>query len=190
MKIELEEPFKSKWRYGYFVTNSENRRNVVLYNSAGDRTTVSYARYLYGVHLGYEVPDHLEVDHKNNDKTDDRLDNYQLLTAEQNRLKQEYKYMTFEQVVYGVYCAYCQSPFLMTDRVRKMRMAQSVEYPFCTKSCSTNYQLYVSGELKIPTDVLTPNDKDKIKQLRQQGMSSYSISAETGFARNTVMKYW
>lgn len=190
MKIELEEPFKSKWLYGYLTINSENRRIVTMYSGEGQYRGISYARYLYGVHLGYEVPDHLEVDHVNDDKTDDRLDNYQLLTSEQNRLKQEYNYVMNQQVVYGVYCAYCQSPFLMTDRVRKMRMAQGVEYPFCTKSCSTNYHLHISGELKLPTDALTPNDKERIKALRTQGLSVYKIAAETGFARNTIMKYW
>jgi hypothetical protein len=47
---------------------------VLLYNTREDSTTVSYSRYLYSVYLGYEVPNHLQVDHINDDKTDDRLD--------------------------------------------------------------------------------------------------------------------
>jgi len=51
MKIELEYPFNITWKRGYIVTNPENRKNVLLYNSQPDRTTISYARYLMSVSL-------------------------------------------------------------------------------------------------------------------------------------------
>lgn len=88
MKVELEEPFKSKWKKGYLVTNSENRRNIILYNNPRDRTTIAYARYLFSVKIGELVPPNLEVDHKDNDKTNDSIDNLQLLTRKENVTKE------------------------------------------------------------------------------------------------------
>jgi len=87
MKIKLESPFKEKFSHGYLVVNKEPRRNVILYNPGANRTTISYARYLMSVHLGYEIDSKLEVDHINNDKMDDRIENYQLLTPLENRRK-------------------------------------------------------------------------------------------------------
>jgi len=190
MKIDLQEPFKSLWMSGYVVTNTENRRNVVLYNTPNDRSTISYARYLMCVHLGYILSPELEVDHINDDKTDDRLDNLQVLTAEQNRLKREYNYIMNQQVVYGVHCAYCKIPFLLTERDLNAKLAKGVEYPFCSRSCAVNYDRYVTGRNNLYSSELSDKDKRYIKELRAQGLSSYMIADITDFSRNTVMKYW
>ncbi len=105
MKLELEEPFKSRWQRGYLVTNSENRKNVVLYNSEADRSSISYARYLLSVKHGRFLTSNEEVDHIDDDKTNDDFSNLQLLTQEQNRIKENYNYIMNKQIVYGVYCS-------------------------------------------------------------------------------------
>lgn len=88
MKIELETPYRELYRFGYLVTNKENRKHVILYNSKTDRTTVSYARYLMTVKLGHFISDDLHVDHIDNDKTNDSIDNLQVLTVKENAQKQ------------------------------------------------------------------------------------------------------
>ena len=50
-KLILEEPYKSIWKHGYIVTNKENRKTVILFNSKEDRTSTQYARYLMSVNL-------------------------------------------------------------------------------------------------------------------------------------------
>ena len=190
MKIELEEPFRSKWLHGYIRTSNEGRKIIDLYSSDTNRTTISYARYLMCVHLGYILSDEYEVDHKNDDKTDDLLTNLQVLTKEQNRLKQEYNYIMNQQVVYGVYCAYCQTPFLMTERELKSRLSRGVEYPFCSRNCSAGYNFHISGRINLRLGTLSDEDKQRVKDLRSKGLSSYAIADQTGFSRNTVMKYW
>jgi hypothetical protein len=89
MKIELETPYKEIWKKGYLVVNPENRRNVILYNSHSHRSTVSYARYLMSVKLGKFIPEGFEVDHIDDDKTNDSIDNLQILTTEENRQKRD-----------------------------------------------------------------------------------------------------
>ena len=87
MKIDLEYPYNTLWNNGYIVINPEGRRNVVLFNSQIDRSTVSYARYLMSVKLGRFLTDQEEVDHIDNNKTNDDPNNLQILTPEQNREK-------------------------------------------------------------------------------------------------------
>lgn len=144
MKIDLEEPFKSIWNNGYLRVGSEERQIVDLFNSNSDRTTISYARYLMSVHLGYIVPDEYEVDHVDNDKTNDDINNLQLLTPEQNKIKKQLDYFENKQICYGVHCAYCSIPFIITERDLKCRLAKNVEYAFCSRRCAGLYHTTVS----------------------------------------------
>lgn len=67
----------------------DGRSRVVHYFNAGDArrtTTESYPRYLWRQHHG-EIPEGLEVDHINGDRTDDRLENYQLMPHRENASK-------------------------------------------------------------------------------------------------------
>jgi hypothetical protein len=88
MKLILEPPFSQVWRMAYIVTNTENRKNVVLFNSQEDRTTISYARYLMSVKMGSFISPEWHVDHINEDKTNDDINNLQLLSPLQNSIKQ------------------------------------------------------------------------------------------------------
>lgn len=140
--MELQEPYKSKWRKFYLQNHPSGRKYIVLFNSDSDRTIISYARYLMGVKLGYEVPDHLEVDHKDNDKTNDDINNLQLLTGEENRLKQEYHFV-MNQVNIGLHCANCSTPFILTEREVKKRLHTGVIYAFCSRSCAASFNHYL-----------------------------------------------
>lgn len=187
LEIELEEPFKSKWQKAYLFVSTENRKTVIFSSDNRDNSITTYARYLYGVYLGYEVPSHLQVDHINNDKTDDRLENLQLLTLQENRLKEYYNYIMNKQIVYGVYCSCCGSPFLITQRQLNMKLAQNVHNAYCSRECAYVHNLLNSNSAisKISQESIAT-----IKRLRYENKSSYEISRITGFARNTVMKYW
>lgn len=53
----------------------------------GDRTSSeSYPRYLWRQHHG-EIPEGMDVDHVNGDRTDDRIENFQLLPHSANASK-------------------------------------------------------------------------------------------------------
>lgn len=140
MLIELQPPFKDRWKKGYLQIHRNGRKNVYLYNSDQDRTTISYARYLMSVHIGMEIPSEYEVDHKDDDKTNDVIENLQILTKEQNRLKQEYKYIFFEQAHYHVQCAYCGFQYLISERDLKMKLAKNLTYIFCSRRCAVGFQ--------------------------------------------------
>ena len=184
MKIELEEPFKSLWRNGNLYVSNENRKIVSL--TGGSLSyIVTYARYLMCVKLGYILPTYLEVDHIDNDKTNDDINNLQVLTKQQNIEKANLYYLTHIQTCFGYHCAHCGLPFIITERQKNMRLAQNVKYAFCGRSCVNSFHAN-NCEFKEISEI----DKNRIKELRNNNLSSYKISELTGFSRNTVMKYW
>ena len=88
MKIDLEYPYDKDWKHGYLVINGENRKTIILFNSSDDRSSTSYARYLVSTSLGryLEIDEH--VDHIDHDKTNDVLENLQILKPQENALKE------------------------------------------------------------------------------------------------------
>lgn len=138
-KINLQEPFKSKWKWGYTRTNPDGRVSITLYNSDNDRKTISYARYLMGIHLGYEVPDEYEVDHINNDKTDDRIENFQLLTRSDNIKKRHEYYRNEIQEKQNLICNYCNREFKIPVYEYKRSLQRNCKNFYCSKKCEHSY---------------------------------------------------
>ena len=87
MKIPVEPPFTGLWKHAYVVKNKENRNMVCLVNDAKDRTTMALARYRMSVKLGRMLRDDEQVDHIDNDKTNDSIDNLQILSKRDNIAK-------------------------------------------------------------------------------------------------------
>lgn len=84
MKIQLELPYKDDWKFGYLVTNPEKRKTIILFNNNKQRSSVSYARYLMACKLKRYLSPEEQVDHIDNDKTNDTLSNLQILTGTEN----------------------------------------------------------------------------------------------------------
>lgn len=133
IKIDLEEPFKSLWKHGYLVTNKEPRRNVILYNSNRDRTTISYARYLMSVHLGRLLDKDEIVDHINGNKLDDRLENYQILTVIENNRKGCIENGRVEKLVRFI-CGSCNKEFIK-PKCNTHLTIKSKKSDYCSRSC-------------------------------------------------------
>ena len=186
MLLELQEPFKSQWQKGYVYTRSEDGRQVVrLHNDNGERLGMTYARYLKSVELGYVVPPEFEVDHRNDDRTDDRPENLQLLTPLENKAK-EWVRKSEEIPSYGYYCGTCGNPFLVDASDHAKRQTQGNEKHYCSRQC-----FYLSESASPPpAKGKTEEEIAQIKELRANGKTSYQIAEITGMSRNTVMKYW
>lgn len=130
MKIELQEPLKSKWKHGYLRESSvDGRKRVDLFNTNDDRTTISYAKYLMIIHLGHEIPDGYEVDHIDEDNTNDVITNLQLLTEEEHRLKNSNRFKTGRTIV-KLTCPVCGTEFEREKRQVK------VANPKCSRRCN------------------------------------------------------
>lgn len=191
MKICLEKPFSDNWKSGYIVVNSENRRNVILFNNSKERTTVSYARYLMSVYLGRYLEPNEHVDHIDNDKTNDTIGNLQLLTPRENNIK-HIRFSGKAAKVVILCCCNCEKDFTMRQSNFKCKLKNSkTKMFFCTKSCAYEYfSKYPICISKYKNNLTSKEKISLIKELRKSGLSSYEINKRTGIARNTIMKYW
>ena len=106
-KIKLEPPY-DKWKYGYLNINSNGRRTLTLYNSHKDRTSTQYARYLMAVSLGRFLSAIEHVDHKDEDKTNDDIENLQILSLRENNIK------THKMPNENFICPICEKTFTKT----------------------------------------------------------------------------
>jgi len=188
MVIDLQEPFRSLYTKGYLQEHEGGRKYICLYNTQEDRTLISYARYLMCVKLGYVLSNEFEVDHRDDDKTNDDINNLQILTQEENLLKQHYNYIMNEQVCYGFVCAYCENPMILTERDVKNRLAQNVEHAFCSRSCAANYNHATNSNCSNRRQT-SNTTKEKIKELRSSGLSVKEIASELNVGRSTVTRF-
>ena len=132
-KIELKPPYSSLYKMAYIVTNKEPRRNVILYNSHTDRTTVSLARYLYETSKGELLPKGMVVDHIDGNKLNDVLSNYQVLTVKENNAKAREQLGTARQWVRFV-CGSCGDEFVKS-RNNTHLVVKTRSSTYCSRSC-------------------------------------------------------
>ena len=107
MKLTLQTPYKEDWKFGYLVINPENRRTVILFNNKNNRSSVSYARYQLAVKIQRYLTNNEFADHIDNDKTNDDINNLQILTRKENNLKSS-KGITWIDMI----CPKCNTTFL------------------------------------------------------------------------------
>jgi hypothetical protein len=109
----------------YIILHSkECRRMACLYNPINKkRKTISYARYLMSVKLKRELLKNEEVDHINDDKLDDRIENLQILSKSANVIKNNIK----DKITY--ICPICGKNFIPT-RNQTNRIT-----PCCSRKC-------------------------------------------------------
>lgn len=132
MEIVLQEPFKSTWRKGYLRVAKDGRKRVDLINNKHNRTTISYARYLVSVDRGELVDSGVEVDHIDNDRTNDSLDNLQELEVHLHRAKtaSEVSGRSFTILI----CPNCNKEFQ-----KETRNMKPFTTPKCSRKCNGEY---------------------------------------------------
>ena len=89
-------------------------------------------RYVMEQHLGRELESWEQVDHINDDFTDDRIENLQILTQQQNNAKSAAfaEMLSFE-------CPVCGTEFLRSaGDYRYHQVKKGKAGPYCSKSCT------------------------------------------------------
>lgn len=182
MLIELQPPYSHLYKKGYLYLQQDGRRHVYLCEHTQVTTMTSYARYLVSVHLGYILSDEFEVDHVNDDKTDDRLENFQILTKEQNLLKERLRQMEASYEMLLLLCPQCGFFFRLDGKDYRYRKSIGREFLYCSRQCCLK-----ANPVAVAKDLGTIA---RIREMRREGATSYKISSDLCISRNTVMKYW
>lgn len=179
MVIDLEYPFSEVWRKGYLRTGKDGRKRVDLVNWPDSRTTVSYARYLLSVKEKRFLKDWEEADHKDGDRTNDSLENLQILTYEEHKAKtkEEVSGLTVETHV----CAFCQVEFQQRSGLRRGLNK------FCSRHCNGKYNYEING-WRGKSNPLSEEQIENIKNLRLNGLSDYKIAKITGIERAKIQR--
>jgi hypothetical protein len=126
--IQGEFPYDEYVVYGPILHKSEQRRMVVLIRASdGYRTSTSYARYLMSVHLCRCLNYNEHVDHKDDNKLNDDISNFQILTPKENRSKSARPKTMIE-----LRCDICDEIFFR----RKGNCHKGYKHTFCSRTCN------------------------------------------------------
>ena len=184
MKFKPEEPFQM-FDVGYEYFNTfVNRYQVALSRTGSNRLPVTMfrSRYRFCVYLGYVLPSYIHVDHKDEDKLNDDIDNLQELKATDN-VKKHFDFRRNGQPMEEIYiCSECGKEFREDHGIANCRkkMSKSGDL-YCTMACS------IKARAKINT--LTQEEQNRIKELRESGKTIEEVTVITGYGANTIMKY-
>lgn len=111
----------------------EGRSYVDIYFDDGTKTTKLYSRFLMEKHLGRKLKYDETVDHINEDPTDDRLENLQVLSRSENARKSASK-RSIEMITFR--CPECGEWVEKKARNVRSNRKKGRDGPFCGKSCA------------------------------------------------------
>ncbi len=173
---QAEFPFENYWMYAPRLHEKEGRYYVILVDkeNSNKRKCISFARYLMSVHLGRLLSKEEHVDHIDDDKKNDVIENLQILSQEDNQKKYSKNLSrTYAKLV----CSNCKKDYIKEKRhVNKTKTGQ-----YCSRRCAGigSYQLPENN----PERMQKYSDISKLKSL---GLSCYKISEILGIPRQTV----
>ena len=103
------------------------------------------------VKLGYILSNEFEVEHIDNDKTNDNINNLQVLTKKENKLKEDYRFTLFEQEHHAFTCEICGTCFLRSlKQGHKFRTTGIIST--CSRACGnikTSISLKITNKKKV-----------------------------------------
>jgi hypothetical protein ORF064 len=148
--VIAEYPYNNFYIYIVFH-KKEGRRFAVLYpadkSSGLKRTTISYARYLMSVKEGRVLEEYEEVDHIDNDKTNDEISNLQILTRSEN-VRKENATRGLKMAV--LRCPYCGKIFIRERR--QTHIAKGGKRTFCSRTCNYSFRAVDKDEINKRTE--------------------------------------
>lgn len=138
MKIELKEPFLNNYKAAYLNTNKEPRRVVLLVKKDGSKTSMSYARYIMTCHLKRFLYKHEHVDHIDNNKLNDVIENLQILSPRENNIKSIKHSGRSKKPDVKLICPVCKTEFVRPFHRVNFRIIKGVK-PCCSRKCGGIY---------------------------------------------------
>jgi hypothetical protein len=118
--------------YGPY-TRKDGRQHICIVHDDGSRQTKSYPRYLLEQHLGRELLSTEHVDHINNDFTDNRIENLQILSQAENNTKAA---ALRPRKIYKFVCSNCGKEAERYLNHVKNNWSKHKKGPYCSRKCA------------------------------------------------------
>lgn len=156
----------SKYKNSYFIPEvrvygpylirtgrAKGRNQVLLYYPCGRRRTIMYAKFLMENSLKRELGPEETVDHKDNNKLNDVLENLQILSRADNAKKDAKRVEPVE-----ITCIRCNKKALRSGRDINHNAKMGKAGPFCSKKCLGTYGAEVQNKKteKLPAQKRCP----------------------------------
>ena len=124
------------------MNSRDGRKTLILYNSNQQRSSTQYARYLLSVKLGRFLTVDETVDHIDGDKSNNSIDNLQILSLGDNVRKSQKK------SDYVLVCPVCKKTFTrphyrLSGKIKKERMRRGELC--CSRKCGGIYSHRFDG---------------------------------------------
>lgn len=175
-------PWSDLYDRHYISTGKNGRKSVSLHNKYGDRFSTSYARYLMAIKLGHYVPIEFDVDHINNDPSDDRIENLQLLSREENRNKYiKHRLDSMSDTIDSIN-KYAGKGYYSTRIARILNIDRSTVKKYSAVPLA-------NGVKEANPKLLNKDIKDKINEFAIQGKSCHQISKLLNISGAVIKKY-
>ena len=114
----------------------DGRMHVIVKYDDGTRRTVSYPRWIMERHLGRRLEDNEEVDHIDQNRFNNSIDNLEIVTREENGRR----YMAqFPKEIGEYVCPQCGEKFKKDAAEVRHNKKQGKAGPFCGKPCAAKY---------------------------------------------------
>lgn len=133
MREIAEHPYQGNVFYRQFNTKNGRWMIHMRHVGTGYKTTTSYARYLMSVKEGRLLGRNEQVDHINDNKADDRLENLQILTPRANTIKSKAKNAKRARMA-DLICPTCGVAFQRKAAQIEWKLLAGRE-PACSKTC-------------------------------------------------------
>lgn len=131
MKIITEYPFNEY--IGYTMINKENRRMIHLVHKQNKkRTTISYPRYLISVKEKRMLNLTEQVDHIDGNKTNDSMDNLQILSKKEN-IRKSFIQSNRTQKMVRLECPNCRIQFEKAQN--QSHLVNKCSFSCCSRDC-------------------------------------------------------
>lgn len=132
-------PYNDYYIYKIFHSKEKRFYALLIHKYDKTRTTISYARYLMSVHIGRFLSKDEEVDHINEDKCDDRIENLQILSKSDN-IKKNNSFLTRKYV--ELICPICGKHFEIPKNQSYLQKP-GYKYNTCSKECSNKMKSFI-----------------------------------------------